>query len=150
VDSIDLPPFHEMFAPTFSRQAALGGLSAGGLGIAAAMTARNRAGASRQEPGASPEASPPGATPAAEGGARVVPDIFAFESFNIESLNVLGGTFERIADISESSAATMSILDYDFDSWVASWVALGDRLNAIGDIADGAGRSARTSRSGWR
>ncbi len=138
--SFHLPTFDELFPAAFSRRVAIGGLSAGGLAVAAALTSRGGAKAMRQEAGASPVASPGGATPEATVGYLTVPQVFEFESFNFEFLNVLGGTFEQIADIGEAFAATTGIVDYDFDSWVSSWVSMGDRLRAIGDEADARGR----------
>ena len=134
--AIDLPPFEDLFPVAYTRRAAIGGLGA----AVAAAAPRIRASAKHQNVAASPEATPAGATPVAPNAYRTTPQVFEYDSFNFEFLNVLGGTYEQIADVGEAFAAAAGVVDYDFESWVTNWTAMGDRLRAIGDEADARGR----------
>lgn len=116
-----------------SRRAALQAAGAGGTAIAATALTRSRLAA--QTPAASPAA-----TPVATSAAFVtVPRVFAYDDFEFEFLIALGGVYERAADVGECFAVASRITDYSYDSWVAEWSAMADRVHAIAEQSDANG-----------
>jgi hypothetical protein len=54
-------------------------------------------------------------------------------------LIALGGTYERAADFGDCYAGASQITDFDHESWVTAWRAMGDRLHDIADQSDAKG-----------
>jgi hypothetical protein len=74
-----------------------------------------------------------------------VPQVFASPDFNFEFLILLGYTFERGADIGECFAVAAQIEDGNYESWVAAWKTMADRLYGIGQTAEAAGHAVSAS-----
>ena len=130
--------------PTLSRRSAVVGGSSSALGGAVALGLHGRASA-QGTPEATPAASP-GASPAASPAAgstdpviTSVPHIFSHDTFQFQSLIVLGSVYERAADVGEIFATTSQIREGDYQGWLTAWKATGDRVAAIADTSAKAG-----------
>jgi len=65
--------------------------------------------------------------------------------FDFDFLIALGFTFERAADIGECFAVASQIEDGNYESWVAAWLGMADRLHGIGQTAETAGHRVSAS-----
>ena len=109
-------------------------LAAGGAAIAAAAM---NVSAQESTPEATPAASPVAGNPVTSS----LPNVFGYDAFQFEFLILLGGTFERAADIGECFAGAAQITDGDFNSWCETWIEIGTRLKSIAEEWDQAGHA---------
>ena len=134
-------PLHHALAHAgaFSRRAALisGGAGAAALAANSALGQATPSATPLGTPSATPQASPVAAT--ADPVTSSLPQVFKYENFQFDFLGLLGAIYERGADAGEIFAAAHLVEDGNFDSWFATWMALGDRINAIGANSDAAG-----------
>ncbi|MGC4192636.1 MAG: prolyl oligopeptidase family serine peptidase, partial [Thermomicrobiales bacterium] len=96
--------------------------------------------AAQGTPAASPAASPAANT--TDPVTASVPHLFTNDTFQFQSLIVLGSVYERAADIGEVFATTSQIEDGDYQGWLNAWKAIGDRVAAIADTSAKGGHAA--------
>lgn len=103
--------------------------------------------AAEETPAGTPDASPiasPVASPMAATDDLVTasqPHIFSHDTFQFQSLIVLGSVYERAADVGEVFATTSQILDGDYQGWLNAWKGTGDRVAGIADASSKGGHA---------
>jgi len=131
--SVSLPAIQQLADNVRTRRSVLAGMAGAGVG---------------------PHGGPPGAsvqsstaddtTSGAAAEYDFVPRVFGSD-FDFDFLIALGFTFERAADIGECFAVASQIEDGNYESWVAAWLAMADRLKGVGQHAEAAGHGVSAS-----
>ncbi|MGC4108465.1 MAG: hypothetical protein QM753_19250 [Thermomicrobiales bacterium] len=118
-------------SPTnLSRRTVVTGTSVLGSAIALGMHSHATV---QGTPAASPAASP--VADATDPIVASVPHIFALDTFQFQSLIVLGSVYEQAADVGEVFATTSHITVGDYQGWLDAWKATGDRVAGIADTS---------------
>ncbi|MGN6030406.1 MAG: alpha/beta hydrolase family protein [Thermomicrobiales bacterium] len=128
---------------TLTRRSAVVAGSATALSSAVALGLHGRTSAEATpaaSPGASPAASPSATT--VDPVIASVPHVFTHDTFQFQSLIVLGAVYERAADVGEIFATTSQIAEGDYQGWLNAWKTTGDRVAAIADASDQGGHRA--------
>ena len=133
------PKQHQTGVARYSRRTAL---ATAGMAALSATGSRNPVAAQAATPVASPAASP---SPAPNPVVASWPHVFGHAEFQFQFLIGLGSAYEQAADVGELFAAASQITDADYDSWYDTFVALGDRVRAIGETSAASGDRVPTA-----
>jgi fermentation-respiration switch protein FrsA (DUF1100 family) len=72
---------------------------------------------------------------------------FKNEQFDFETRLLLGGAYYGVGDVGEIHATSERIKDGDYEGWFREWKATGDRVLAIAEVCEAAGRPVSARRA---